>query len=189
MAKNPDFACEVTLQPLERFELDAAILFSDILTVPDAMGLGLYFAEGEGPRFERPVVDEAAVAALTVPDPEDDLGYVMRAVRTIRRALGSFTSTVAVNPGRMNIVEVADFQVMIDYGHNHDGFVKIVRAIRQMPASRRVGVVTIPGDMGLDEIAALMVDKKFHTLPVVEKGRLVGVVGKKDIIKTLIPNP
>jgi cyanophycin synthetase len=69
-------------------------------------------------------------------------------VATIRRALGSFTSTVAVNPGRMNIVEVADFQVMIDYGHNHDGFVNIVRAIRQMPASRRVGVVTIPGDRG-----------------------------------------
>ena len=88
LCKNPELACEVTIQPLERFPLDAAILFSDILTIPDAMGLGLYFTEGEGPRFQRPVRDEAAVAALGVPDPEQDLGYVMDAVRTIRRELG-----------------------------------------------------------------------------------------------------
>ena len=87
LAKSPALATEVTLQPLERFPLDAAILFSDILTVPDAMGLGLYFAEGEGPRFERPVRDEAAVRALTVPDPSDRLRYVLDAVREIRRAL------------------------------------------------------------------------------------------------------
>ncbi|PLY15719.1 MAG: uroporphyrinogen decarboxylase [Sedimenticola sp.] len=87
LCMNPELACEVTLQPLDRFPLDAAILFSDILTIPDAMGLGLYFTEGEGPRFERPVQDEAAVAALGVPDPEQELGYVMDAVRTIRREL------------------------------------------------------------------------------------------------------
>ena len=87
MAKNPEIACEVTLQPLERFELDAAILFSDILTIPDAMGLGLYFVDGEGPKFERPVRDAAAVAKLGVPDMEADLGYVMDAVRVIRREL------------------------------------------------------------------------------------------------------
>ncbi|HLT26044.1 MAG TPA: uroporphyrinogen decarboxylase [Zeimonas sp.] len=87
LCKNPELACEVTLQPLERFPLDAAILFSDILTIPDAMGLGLYFAEGEGPRFERPVCDEAAVAKLFVPDPSQDLRYVLDAVRTIRSAL------------------------------------------------------------------------------------------------------
>lgn len=87
LCQNPDLACEVTIQPLERFALDAAILFSDILTIPDAMGLGLYFSEGEGPCFERPVQDEAAIEALGVPDPEDDLGYVMDAVRTIRREL------------------------------------------------------------------------------------------------------
>lgn len=87
LCKNPALACEVTLQPLERFALDAAILFSDILTVPDAMGLGLYFAEGEGPKFERPLRDEAAIRNLPVPDPEQELGYVMDAVRTIRRAL------------------------------------------------------------------------------------------------------
>ena len=87
LAKTPALATEVTLQPLERFPLDAAILFSDILTVPDAMGLGLYFAEGEGPRFERPLRDEAAVRALAVPDPGRELRYVMDAVREIRRAL------------------------------------------------------------------------------------------------------
>ena len=75
------------MQPLRRYELDAAILFSDILTVPDAMGLGLYFETGEGPKFERPVRTEADVAALTVPKMDDDLGYVMNAVSTIRNAL------------------------------------------------------------------------------------------------------
>jgi uroporphyrinogen decarboxylase len=87
LCQNPELACEVTLQPLERFELDAAILFSDILTIPDAMGLGLYFTEGEGPRFERPVRNAADIDALPVPDPEDSLGYVMDAVRVIRREL------------------------------------------------------------------------------------------------------
>jgi uroporphyrinogen decarboxylase len=87
LCTNPELACEVTLQPLERFPLDAAILFSDILTIPDAMGLGLYFAEGEGPRFERPIRDEKQIKALGVPDPETDLRYVMDAVRTIRREL------------------------------------------------------------------------------------------------------
>jgi uroporphyrinogen decarboxylase len=87
LCKSPDYATEVTMQPLERFPLDAAILFSDILTVPDAMGLGLYFAEGEGPKFERTVRDEAAVAKLAVPDIEATLGYVTGAVRQIRRTL------------------------------------------------------------------------------------------------------
>jgi uroporphyrinogen decarboxylase len=87
LCKNPELACEVTLQPLERYPLDAAILFSDILTIPDAMGLGLSFEAGEGPRFARPVRDAAAVRALGVPDPEGELRYVMDAVRTIRGAL------------------------------------------------------------------------------------------------------
>ncbi|MFP5382732.1 MAG: uroporphyrinogen decarboxylase [Gammaproteobacteria bacterium] len=87
LCHNADFACDVTLQPLERFPLDAAILFSDILTVPDAMGLGLYFEEGEGPRFRKVVRTEADVAALPVPDAEVDLGYVIKCVRTIRAAL------------------------------------------------------------------------------------------------------
>ncbi len=87
LCTNPELACEVTMQPLERFDLDAAILFSDILTVPDAMGLGLYFAEGEGPRFERPVRSEGDVRKLAAPDPEQELKYVMDAVRVIRKEL------------------------------------------------------------------------------------------------------
>ena len=86
LATNTDFATEVTLQPLERYALDAAILFSDILTVPDAMGLGLSFAAGEGPRFASPLRDEAAVARLAVPDMAT-LRYVFDAVTSIRRAL------------------------------------------------------------------------------------------------------
>jgi uroporphyrinogen decarboxylase len=87
LCTNPELACEVTLQPLERFPLDAAILFSDILTVPDAMGLGLYFEEGEGPRFRKPVRTRSDVQALGTPDPEHELRYVMDAVRLIRREL------------------------------------------------------------------------------------------------------
>ncbi|HTP61273.1 MAG TPA: uroporphyrinogen decarboxylase [Burkholderiales bacterium] len=88
LAKSPALAAEVALLPLERYALDAAILFSDILTVPDAMGLGLYFTEGEGPRFERPLRDEAAIARLAAPDPSAELRYVLDAVRETRRALG-----------------------------------------------------------------------------------------------------
>lgn len=89
LCKNPQLACEVTLQPLARFNLDAAILFSDILTVPDAMGLGLYFSEGEGPKFERPLREEWAIRDLTAPDPNVHLRYVMDAVAEIRRALAN----------------------------------------------------------------------------------------------------
>lgn len=87
LCMNAELACEVTLQPLERYPLDAAILFSDILTIPDAMGLGLYFETGEGPRFRKVVDNAEAIAALPIPDPEKDLGYVMNAVRTIRQEL------------------------------------------------------------------------------------------------------
>jgi uroporphyrinogen decarboxylase len=88
LCRNAELCCEVTLQPLDRFDLDAAILFSDILTIPDAMGLGLRFADGEGPVFDRPLRDVRAIEALGVPDPETELRYVMDAVRTIRGALG-----------------------------------------------------------------------------------------------------
>ena len=87
LCTTPELACEVTLQPLRRFALDAAILFSDILTIPDAMGLELYFTEGEGPHFKKPVRSVADVEALPVPDPETELRYVMDAVRLIRREL------------------------------------------------------------------------------------------------------
>ncbi|HEV2212367.1 MAG TPA: uroporphyrinogen decarboxylase [Gammaproteobacteria bacterium] len=87
LMSTPELACEVTLQPLNRFPLDAAILFSDILTIPAAMGLGLHFVEGEGPAFERPVRDLASISKLGVPDPETELRYVMDAVRLIRQSL------------------------------------------------------------------------------------------------------
>jgi uroporphyrinogen decarboxylase len=87
LCKNPDLSTEVTLQPLSRFPLDAAILFSDILTIPDAMGLGLSFAEGEGPRFERPLRHEREIRNLVVPEPDVQLRYVLDAVSQIRKAL------------------------------------------------------------------------------------------------------
>ncbi|WP_040977328.1 uroporphyrinogen decarboxylase [Necropsobacter massiliensis] len=87
LCRDADLACEVTLQPLRRYALDAAILFSDILTVPDAMGLGLSFGAGEGPKFARPIDSRRAVEHLPIPDPEQELQYVMNAVRTIRREL------------------------------------------------------------------------------------------------------
>ncbi len=87
LCKNRELACEVTLQPLERYDLDAAILFSDILTIPDAMGLGLYFEQGEGPRFKKVIRTEKDVAELPIPDAATDLDYVMAAVKEIRGAL------------------------------------------------------------------------------------------------------
>lgn len=87
LCRNAELACEVTLQPLRRYDLDAAILFSDILTIPDAMGLGLFFETGEGPRFERPLRSKSDIDKIGIPDPEQELQYVMNAVRTIRKAL------------------------------------------------------------------------------------------------------
>ncbi|HDR1844313.1 TPA: uroporphyrinogen decarboxylase [Pasteurella multocida] len=87
LCRNAELACEVTLQPLRRYPLDAAILFSDILTIPDAMGLGLSFGVGEGPKFAHPIETQRAVQNLPIPDPEGELQYVMNAVRTIRREL------------------------------------------------------------------------------------------------------
>ncbi|NNJ71656.1 MAG: uroporphyrinogen decarboxylase [Enterobacterales bacterium] len=89
LCKNAELACEVTLQPLARYPLDAAILFSDILTIPDAMGLGLYFEPGEGPKFDHPVRTVADINKLAVPDPNQELQYVMNAVSTIRSALNN----------------------------------------------------------------------------------------------------
>ena len=87
LCTNPELACEVTMQPLRRFDFDAAILFSDILTIPDAMGLGLYFTEGEGPKFKYPVKTAADIKKLPIPDPDTDLRYVVDAVRLIRKTL------------------------------------------------------------------------------------------------------
>lgn len=87
LCSTPELACEVTLQPLRRYDLDAAIIFSDILTVPDAMGLGLYFVTGEGPKFEKTIQSAADIKNLAVPDMEDSLGYVMDAIRLTRREI------------------------------------------------------------------------------------------------------
>jgi uroporphyrinogen decarboxylase len=87
LCQNPELACEVTIQPLRRFKLDAAILFSDILTIPDAMGLGLYFVTGEGPKFKRPVQDARAIKSLKVPNVEKKLSYVFETVRRVRKEL------------------------------------------------------------------------------------------------------
>jgi len=86
MCKNPEIACQITLQPLQRFDLDAAIIFSDILVIPDAMNLGLGFKENEGPFFAHPIRDKAAIDNLPIPDPEDDLGYVMKAIQLMRQS-------------------------------------------------------------------------------------------------------
>jgi uroporphyrinogen decarboxylase len=127
LAKDPSLACEVTLQPLERFPLDAAILFSDILTIPDAMGLGLSFAEGEGPRFARRVTDEAGIAALSVPD-LNDLRYVFDAVATIKRALA----------GRVPLIGFAGSPFtlacyMIEGRGSADGFASVRRLAHARP--------------------------------------------------------
>ncbi|GJM07610.1 MAG: uroporphyrinogen decarboxylase [marine bacterium B5-7] len=94
LCKNPELACEVTLQPLRRFDLDAAIIFSDILTIPDAMGLGLYFETGEGPKFKNPVRDMASIKKLGVPDPEIELRYVGDAIRETKKQLAGKTPLI-----------------------------------------------------------------------------------------------
>ena len=127
LCKTPDLACEVTLQPLERFPLDAAILFSDILTIPDAMGLGLYFSQGEGPCFERPLRDAAAIQALPIPDPEQELGYVMDAVRVIRRELAGRVPLIGFSGSPWTLATY-----MVEGGSSKD-FRKIKRLMYESP--------------------------------------------------------
>ncbi|QWP76558.1 uroporphyrinogen decarboxylase [Lysobacter sp. K5869] len=138
LAKNPELACEVTLQPLRRFPLDAAILFSDILTVPDAMGLGLYFADGEGPKFERPIRSAADIAKLGVPDMETDLRYVMDAVRTIRRELNGSVPLIGFSGSPWTLA-----CYMIE-GGGSDNYSKVKSLALNDPAAmhRLLGVVT-----------------------------------------------
>jgi uroporphyrinogen decarboxylase len=126
LAQNPELACEVTLQPLERFPLDAAILFSDILTIPDAMGLGLSFAEGEGPRFARTAADEASIRALDVPDMAR-LRYVFDAVATIKRALRGRVPLIGFSGSRFTLA-----CYMIQGGGSDDDFA----GVRRMACAR-----------------------------------------------------
>lgn len=115
LCKTPELACEVTLQPLARFPLDAAILFSDILTIPDAMGLGLTLDEGVGPRFTHPLRDPAAAARLGIPDPESDLRYVTDAVRLIKRELRGKTPLIGFAGSPWTLATY-----MIEGGGHHD---------------------------------------------------------------------
>ncbi|MFA7442726.1 MAG: uroporphyrinogen decarboxylase, partial [Lysobacteraceae bacterium] len=138
LAKTPELACEVTLQPLQRFDLDAAILFSDILTVPDAMGLGLYFADGEGPKFERPLQSAADIGRLAVPDMEGELGYVMDAVRLIRRELDGRVPLIGFSGSPWTLA-----CYMIE-GGGSDNFAKIKKLAYSDPAllHRALAVIT-----------------------------------------------
>ena len=138
MAKNPELACEVTLQPLRRFPLDAAILFSDILTVPDAMGLGLYFVEGEGPKFERPLRTVADIDKRAVPDMETELRYVMDAVRTIRRELDGSVPLIGFSGSPWTLA-----CYMVEGGGSKDwGKVKALALNEPAAMHRLLGVVT-----------------------------------------------
>lgn len=128
LCQNPELACEVTLQPLRRFALDAAILFSDILTIPDAMGLGLGFEQGEGPRFARPVRSEADVDALPVVDAERDLGYVIEAVRVIRRELNGQVPLIGFSGSPWTIATY-----MVEGGGSKD-FARIKQLMMAEPA-------------------------------------------------------
>jgi len=127
LAQSPDLACEVTLQPLERFPLDAAILFSDILTIPDAMGLGLSFAEGEGPRFARTAADEASIGALAVPDMAK-LRYVFDAVATIKRALAGRVPLIGFSGSPFTLA-----CYMIEGGGSDDDFATVRRMAYARP--------------------------------------------------------
>ena len=133
LATNPELACEVTLQPLRRYDLDAAILFSDILTIPDAMGLGLSFAEGEGPRFARPIRTHADIEKLFVPDMAKELRYVMDAVSLIRKELNGSVPLIGFSGSPWTLA-----CYMIE-GGGSDNFSKIkAMALNDAPALHRL---------------------------------------------------
>ncbi len=127
LCKNPDLATEVTLQPLARYALDAAIVFSDILTIPDAMGLGLYFAEGEGPKFERPLREEWEIRDLTAPDPATHLRYVIDTVSQARRALDGSVPLIGFSGSPFTLA-----CYMIE-GHGSSEFALVKKMLYQRP--------------------------------------------------------
>jgi uroporphyrinogen decarboxylase len=128
LCKTPELACAVTLQPLARFPLDAAILFSDILTIPDAMGMGLYFVEGEGPIFKNPLQNAQAIKALGIPDPETDLRYVLDTVRLLRRELNGSVPLIGFCGSPWTLATY-----MIE-GRANKEFPKIKKLLREDPA-------------------------------------------------------
>ncbi|MCW9024167.1 MAG: uroporphyrinogen decarboxylase [Gammaproteobacteria bacterium] len=128
LCKTPELATEVTIQPLDRFPLDAAILFSDILTIPDAMGLGLYFAEGEGPRFTNPVKTQADIDKLAVPDIAAELGYVTDAVSMIRKELNGRVPLIGFSGSPWTLATY-----MVEGGSSKD-FAKVKGMLYEQPA-------------------------------------------------------
>jgi uroporphyrinogen decarboxylase len=140
----------VTLQPLARFPLDAAILFSDILTIPDAMGLGLYFTEGEGPKFERPVRDARAIAELRAPDPETELRYVMDGVRLIRRELGGKVPLIGFTGSPWTLATY-----MVEGGSSRE-FKLIFDLLREQPAALHMLLETLAAAVTADLNAQIM---------------------------------
>lgn len=132
LCKTPSLACEVTLQPLRRFDLDAAILFSDILTIPDAMGLGLSFREGEGPRFSNPIRTTDAVDKLNIPSASEDLGYVLEAARLIRENMPEHLPLIGFSGSPWTLASY-----MIEGGGSKD-FKKILRFMYETPESMHV---------------------------------------------------
>lgn len=128
LCKTPELACEVTLQPLDRYPLDAAILFSDILTVPDALGLGLHFVQGEGPRFHHQIASEADLAALRQIEVEEALGYVGDAVETIRKALNGRVPLIGFSGSPWTLA-----CYMIAGGSSSDNFFQVRRWVTGRP--------------------------------------------------------
>jgi len=128
LCKSPDLACEVTLQPIDRYGFDAAILFSDILTVPDALGLGLHFVEGEGPRFKKAIGSEADIRELPAIDIEHELGYVGEAVQTIRKALNERVPLIGFSGSPWTLV-----CYMVAGGSSSDDFLKVRQWLYSRP--------------------------------------------------------
>ena len=128
LCKNPELACEVTLQPIDRFGLDAAILFSDILTIPDAMGLGLFFSQGEGPRFQKHIAHEADIDALGHLDPSRELRYVADAVSTIKSALGNRVPLIGFSGSPWTLA-----CYMVNGGSSGDDFLDVRKWIYSRP--------------------------------------------------------
>lgn len=143
LCQTPDLACEVTLQPLERFPLDAAILFSDILTIPDAMGLGLKLIESVGPKFDNPITSLADIKKLPMPDPEEELGYVMDAVRLIRKELDGSVPLIGFAGSPWTLATY-----MIEGGSSKD-FGKIKKMLYQEPDSLHLLLKHVAKAVGL----------------------------------------
>jgi uroporphyrinogen decarboxylase len=196
LATSPDYATEVTLQPLERFRLDAAILFSDILTVPDAMGLGLSFAEGEGPRFAHPLRDEADVARLEVPD-KARLRYVFDAVASIRRALAGKVPLIgfAGSPWTLAcyMVEGAgsdDYRLVKTMLYDRPDLLHRILAVNAEAVARYLNAQIDAGAqavMVFDSWGGVLADGAFQTFSLAYTQRVLGLL-KRDADGRRVPH-